>query len=118
MCCACFVKLYTKGDNFSVHGRVSSLQSLLSSKDALAGKTGELTRSAALDCLAALTLTFGSQLASSIPETVSLAAKHCYKCEATYNSFGGLRKPCATDVIPNVLDSKLSVSRLMEQLHQ
>ena len=54
-------------------------QGFLSSKEALARTTSELSRIGALECLAALSQTFGGQLGSSIPESVSLASKHCYR---------------------------------------
>lgn len=79
ICCACLVKLYRKGDTLPLYARVSSLQGFLGSKEALAKQTGELSRIGALEALAALSLTFGGQLGSSIPESVTIAAKHCYR---------------------------------------
>jgi hypothetical protein len=46
---------------------------------ALAKQTSELSRVGALEALATLSLTFGGQLGSSIPESVSIAAKQCYR---------------------------------------
>ena len=46
---------------------------------ALARQTSELSRVGALEALATLSLTFGGQLGSSIPESVSIAAKQCYR---------------------------------------
>ena len=71
------------GDALPLYSRISGLQGFLTTKEALAGKASSLSRTAALECLAALSLTFGSQLGSSIPESVSYAAKHCHRCQTT-----------------------------------
>ncbi len=80
ICCACLVKLYRLGDSLPLYARISSLQGFLSTKEALARTVSELSRIGALDALASLSLTFGGQLGSSMPESVSIAAKHCYRC--------------------------------------
>jgi hypothetical protein len=73
------VKLYALGDTLPMYARVSALQGLLNSKEALARATPEAVRVGALECLSALFLSHGRQLAGSISESVSIAAKHAAK---------------------------------------
>lgn len=59
-----------------MYSRVSSLQQLLASREALARTLPEVVRLGALECLAHLSLSHGRALASGMPETASLAVKH------------------------------------------
>lgn len=75
LCCVCLVRAYGAGDNLPIFSRVASLQGYLASKEVVNRTAPELGRIGALECLAALCLTNGNQLASSIPEIITGATR-------------------------------------------
>ena len=75
LCCVCLVRAYAAGDNLPIFSRVAALQGYLASKEVVNRTAPELGRVGALECLAALCLTNGNQLASSIPEIITGAIR-------------------------------------------
>ena len=80
LCCVCLVRAYGAGDNLPIFSRVAALQGYLASKEVVNRTAPELGRVGALECLAALCLTNGNQLASSIPEIITGATRLLGRC--------------------------------------
>ena len=79
--CNSLVQLYRLGDSLPMYARVAALQTFLNSKEALAAKgpVPDAAREGALQCLAALSRAHGRSLASSMQETLNVAAKHAQR---------------------------------------
>ncbi len=72
--CLCTAQLYVVGDSVPMYTTVSSLQDLLSAKEAKG--LDKLVHLAGLQCLAILCEKHGQKLASSMLETLTIAAKY------------------------------------------
>lgn len=71
----CLVRMYAAGDYLPMFARVANLQSYLATREVVNRTTPELARVGAMECLATLCLANGSQLGSSIAETVNSAIR-------------------------------------------